>query len=99
MGEWLQKYINQIKELWGKLNKRSKMIIGLSVLGVIIALSFIIILGGGTEYQTLFSQLSAEDADAIIERLEEKNINYKILTLNILKNTRKKTLKNIWITT
>ena len=78
MGEWLQKYIEQLKELWEKLNKRAKIIIGLSVLGMIVALSLLIFLGGSGDYKPLFGDLSAEDADKVVKRLEEQNVNYKL---------------------
>lgn len=78
MGEWLKKYIDQLKELWEKLNKRAKIIIGLSVLGIIVALGFLIFLGGSQDYKPLFGQLSPQDADAVVKTLEEKNINYKL---------------------
>ena len=78
MGEWLQEYIDQLKGLWEKLNKRAKIIIAVSVLGVILALSFLVIWSGGSSYKPLFSQLNPQDADAIIDRLDEKGTEYKL---------------------
>ncbi|MGM0411011.1 MAG: flagellar basal-body MS-ring/collar protein FliF [Bacillota bacterium] len=78
MGEWLQKYINQLKELWGKLNKRAKIIIGVSALAIMLALIFLIVFSGEGKYTSLYQDLSAEDADAIVERLNENNIDYKL---------------------
>ena len=78
MGEWLQEYINQLKDLWQKLNKRAKIIIGISILGVILALGFLVIWSGGSSYKPLFGQLNAQDADAITDRLDEQGIDYKL---------------------
>ncbi len=78
MGEWLQKYIDQLKELWGKLNKRSKIIIGVSASAMMLALIFLIVFSSSGNYTSLYQDLSAKDADAIVERLNENNVDYKL---------------------
>ena len=77
MSDWLKDYIEQIKEIWSKLNKRIKIIIGTSAFILIIAFIFII-LNGGPEYQVLFNQLDPADANAIIQELEGQGIAYRL---------------------
>ena len=78
MGEWLQKYITQLRELWENLNNRAKIIIGILVLAMIVAFIFLIMAGGSSNYKPLFGDLSSQDANAIVERLKEQNIEYKL---------------------
>jgi flagellar M-ring protein FliF len=79
MGDWLKAYIEQLKDLWNNLNNRAKLVIGLGVVGVFFVLVFIIIWSGSNiHYQTLFSQLQPRDADAIIKRLDEEGIPYRL---------------------
>lgn len=78
MGEWLQEYIDQLKELWSQLNKRAKIIITASTIGILVALGILIFWSGGTTYQPLFSELTEEDASAVVDRLDEEGIDYKL---------------------
>ena len=78
MGEWLQKYITQLRELWENLNNRAKIIIGVLGVAMIVAFIFLIMAGGSSNYKPLFGDLSSQDADAIVERLQEQNIDYKL---------------------
>ena len=78
MGEWLQKYITQLKELWENLNNRAKIIIGVLGVAMIVAFVFLIMAGSSSNFKPLFGDLSSQDANAIVERLEEQNINYKL---------------------
>ncbi|HHU92557.1 MAG TPA: flagellar M-ring protein FliF [Halanaerobiaceae bacterium] len=77
MSDWLKDYIEQIKEIWAKLNKRTKIIIGISTFILITAFIFIIF-SGGPDYQVLFNQLDPADANAIIEELEGQGISYQL---------------------
>ncbi len=78
MGNWFKSYIEQIKKLWGSLNKRAKLVISLGIVVVIVVFIFIIAWSGSTNYQTLFSQLQPRDADSIIKRLDEEGIPYRL---------------------
>ncbi|MFW5962205.1 MAG: flagellar basal-body MS-ring/collar protein FliF [bacterium] len=69
--------LSQFKELWLKLDKKAKIIVGASTFGLF-ALILLLIIGGGADYQILFNNLHMRDADAIVTRLEDKNIQYKI---------------------
>jgi len=77
MSDWLKDYIEQIKEIWSKLNKRTKIIIAISALVLITSFIFIIF-SSGPEYQVLFNQLDPVDANAIIEELEGQGIDYQL---------------------
>ncbi|ACL70438.1 flagellar basal-body MS-ring/collar protein FliF [Halothermothrix orenii] len=78
MGTWFQDYIEQFKELWSNLNKRAKVVI-ISGVGVdLLTLILIIAMGSSPDYQPLFSNLNPRDADAIIEKLDEQGIPYRL---------------------
>lgn len=78
MADWLKEYIGQLRELWAKLNKRTKIIIGMGIGLVFIAFIILILYGSGPQYQTLFSQLDPKDADSIMEKLDEQGISYQL---------------------
>ncbi len=78
MGEWLQGFIEQFKQLWNRLNKRARIIILISVILVSSFLVFLIVWGDSPGYKPLFTQLTTRDADAIIKKLEEMGIEYNL---------------------
>ncbi len=78
MGEWFQEFFRQLKDMWQKLGNRAKIIIAVGASGVIIALITLIVWNSGTNYQALFNNLHPQDANAIVNKLEEKSISYKL---------------------
>ncbi|MFP4016020.1 MAG: flagellar basal-body MS-ring/collar protein FliF [Halanaerobiales bacterium] len=78
MTEWLKTYTEQFKEIWGKMNSRAKAIIIAVTTLVFFALIYMMISSGSSNYQVLFSNLAASDADTIIQSLEEDNIAYRL---------------------
>ncbi len=78
MAEKLKEYFNQLRELFGKLDTKAKVIIGIVTGVVLIGLLFLIYSGTGHNYQPLFQQLSSEDANAIVEELETRGVSYRL---------------------
>ncbi|MFN2363154.1 MAG: flagellar basal-body MS-ring/collar protein FliF, partial [Halarsenatibacteraceae bacterium] len=78
MAEKLKEYFNQLRELMEKLDTKAKVIIGIVTGIVLIALLFLIFSGTSHDYQPLFQQLSSEDANAIVEELEARGVNYRL---------------------
>ncbi len=78
MFEWLKPFIQQFKELWGKLSTSARVIIVAGVIGVILALIFMVTLTGNSQFQVLFSNLEARDANAIVQSLEENGTPYRL---------------------
>ncbi len=60
------------------LSLPQKIIAGVLVAGVLGGLIFLSTLGGKTDYNVLFSGLSAEDAASIIAKLKEQRIEYQL---------------------
>lgn len=78
MLETLNEYKNQVSNIWTNLNSKAKIIIGISVIGVISIFAFLIIRGSSSNYETLFRNLNSEDANAIVENLESAGTPYRL---------------------
>lgn len=78
--ERIKQWAAQIKEYWEKLSLNRKVLFGGAVLLTLLAL-FILLLGNNQKesYETLFAELDEKDASAIVARLEEEKIDYKLL--------------------
>lgn len=75
--EFLKKIISQAKEIFQKLDKTKRIIIGV-VAGVVIA-SFAVLfaVSGGEPNVVLFSELSSDDFGSVTKKLEELGYYYK----------------------
>ena len=60
------------------LTPAQKIIAGVLVAGVLGAMIFLSTLGGKTDYNVLFSGLSAEDAASVLAKLKEQRIEYQL---------------------
>ncbi len=78
MGEWLSQYLEQLQELWERLNTRAKIVIGIVSAGVLGVLVFLIAWSGNADYEILFNQLNSSDASAIVNQLEEQGLPYRL---------------------
>lgn len=77
MGDTIQQLKNQLNEYWQSLDKDKKkkiLIIGIITLLTILILTFIFT---RTDYDTLYSNLSLEDAGEITRKLDEMGIKWK----------------------
>lgn len=76
----LNQYTNNIKELWNKLSLNQKVLIAGAVLLIVVALSMVIFGRDNTGgYEALYTDLTEKDAAAIVEKLEEDKISYKLV--------------------
>lgn len=77
MQEFLKKLIGQMKELFGKLDRTKKIIIGV-VLGVVV-IAFIVLfsVSSGQPNVVLFSELSSDDFGQVTKKLEEMGYPYQ----------------------
>lgn len=70
--------LDRAREWWGRLGRTNQLTLGLTTLGVLIALVGFITWAGTPDYVPLFSNLSAQDANAITEKLREGNVPSKL---------------------
>ncbi|HDP69608.1 MAG TPA: flagellar M-ring protein FliF [Actinobacteria bacterium] len=68
----------QIQTAWGKLNLNQKLIIGLTVLILLIAVISLSYWAVRPSYSVLFSELSSDDAASIVSMLKEQNVSYRL---------------------
>lgn len=77
MNEQIKRYIDPIKNFWGKLSKKVKIII-FSVLGGILVLSLVLgILMNQPKYVVLYPKLSNSEAIEVMNELKDLGIDYK----------------------
>jgi flagellar M-ring protein FliF len=77
-------FMNQLQEMWGRLEWRQRTtIIAFAALGLILIVS-VVYLMNRVEYQTLYRDLNPEDAQAIVSRLEESRRNFRVKGTSIL---------------
>jgi len=77
-------FVNQILEMWGRLELRQKaMIIAFAALGIILVVS-VVYYANRVEYQTLYRDLNSEDAREIVARLEEDQRKFQVRGTSIL---------------
>lgn len=75
----LNQYTTNIKESWNKLTLNQKVLIAGAALLIIIALVMLIFAKDSSAgYEALYTDLTDKDAAAIIEKLEEDKISYKL---------------------
>ncbi len=80
--------VAQLSVVFAKLSKAQKIIIGVSVAGIVAFLVFLVVYTSSgsmrSNYKVLFENLSAVDAAKVIEQLEKDNIPYKIPRENVI---------------
>ena len=78
MFESLKSFLNQLKEALEKIPVGRKIAIFAAAGIVLTAMIVMIFLAQKQDFQLLYSNLSSEDASAILSKLKEKRIQYKI---------------------
>lgn len=78
MADFFTKYREQLQETWQKLNKNIQILIIVITILMAGAFGYLIFRGTSTNYQPLFTNLSTDDTAAIVDRLEENNIDYQL---------------------
>lgn len=78
MREVFLRVYNQIKEAWSKLNQNQKMMIAAAVVIVLLTAMGVAFWSIRPSYSTLFSNLSAEDAGNIVQKLKDEGVSYQV---------------------
>ncbi|MGM0548781.1 MAG: flagellar basal-body MS-ring/collar protein FliF [Bacillota bacterium] len=78
MAEFFAKYKEEVKETWTKLNKSVQILIIILTILMAGAFGYLIFRGASSNYQPLFTNLSTSDTAAIVERLDENQVDYKL---------------------
>ncbi len=80
MVEFFRQFFKQIQSVLKKLNPTQKFVIFLVSIISIVVIMLLMIWASQKDYVVLFSNLDPKDAQALIEKLEEKGIPYKLET-------------------
>ncbi|MEC9490835.1 MAG: flagellar M-ring protein FliF, partial [Halanaerobiales bacterium] len=78
MAEIFAKYREELQNTWQKLNKGVQILIIMLTLIMAGVFGYLIFRGASNNYQPLFTNLSTEDTAAIVERLDENNVDYQL---------------------
>lgn len=78
MEEMFAKYKEELSTLWKKLNKSIQILIIVLTVLMSLAFAYLIFRGSAVNYQPLYADLSTTDSAAIVERLDENSIDYKL---------------------
>lgn len=73
----MNRFLETVKQTWGRLSRPMQIGVGVFVLGVFLSLVLLAMLSR-TNYQVLFSGLSAEDAGAVVAALQERGVSYQL---------------------
>ena len=66
--------LNRAREWWERLGRTNQITLALTTIGLLVALIGFVAWAGTPEYAPLFSNLSAQDANAITDKLREANV-------------------------
>lgn len=78
MAELFEKYKKEIIAFWEKLNKSKKLMLIALIVTMTFFFGYLIIRGSSSNYQALYRDLTAADAGAVVDILEEQNVSYQI---------------------
>jgi flagellar M-ring protein FliF len=78
MAESRNPLLNQILALWNRLSSTQKIVIISVVVSSVVGLVLLVSWANRPSFAVLYSQLSSEDAGAIVEKLKAQNIPYEI---------------------
>lgn len=78
MAEIFAKYKEELSTLWGKLNKNIQLLIIVLTVLMTLAFAYLIFSGSSVNYEPLYVDLSTTDSAAVVERLEENGVTYKL---------------------
>lgn len=75
----VEKVLEKVKNFWGKFTLNQKIMIGAGTAFVIAVLTIFTIWATRPNYQLLYSNLSAEDANRVVNILKNGNISYQLI--------------------
>lgn len=74
----LNQFLDRVKGFWSHISASQRILVGAIALGVIGVFFTMIMLMNRTEYQTLYSNLAAEDASRVVKTLDAQKVSYKL---------------------
>ncbi|QCX32353.1 flagellar M-ring protein FliF [Caloramator sp. E03] len=74
----IQDIFNKLKEKWNNLSVNKKILITITAFGIIFSLILLFTYFNRVTYSTLFTDVDAQDASKIIEKLKSDKISYKV---------------------
>lgn len=77
MNEQLKKYIDPIKNFWGKMTRRAKAIFLISLGGVVLLAIVLGLLMNRTQYSVLYAGMNSDEAQQVMTELQKLNVPYK----------------------
>lgn len=78
MNEKVAQYVNKLKEIFEKMEKKQKLWFSASLVGLIVAIVLAIVVFTRTEYEVAFNNLDATDSAAVITYLDSAGVPYKL---------------------
>jgi flagellar M-ring protein FliF len=72
-------FIEQFKKFINSMTKQQKLVLFSSIGVLFAAVIFVFMISSKVEYAPLFSNLSPQDASSVVEYLEQKKIEYKLI--------------------
>jgi flagellar M-ring protein FliF len=78
MADTPQGFVEQLKAIWNRLTVPQRISLGLFSVGVLAGIIVLVYFMSSPDYQTLYSGLHSEDANAVVIKLKEKKIPYQL---------------------
>ncbi len=90
-------FVNQIQEMWSKLQWSQRLtIIGFSLLGLV-CIGALVYFMNRVEYEPLYRDLNPEDAKAITDKLKEKKIKYTVQGTTLSVAVPRTEIDKLWL--
>jgi len=80
MFDFFQQFIKQAKNVFGKLDPKQKLVVMVVSIFCITMIVYLMAWTGERQWKVLFSNLEPEDANAVIEQLDQDGIPYRVET-------------------
>ncbi|HEY4009087.1 MAG TPA: flagellar basal-body MS-ring/collar protein FliF [Acidobacteriaceae bacterium] len=74
----LNKFMEQLRQLWQRMNRRQRMIVAGGTLAVVVGVGIMTTMMSAPDYKPLMTGLEADDSQTIAQQLAAKKIDYKM---------------------
>lgn len=78
MNEFFKRIREQIVQIWTRMNRGQKIGVVASLVTLFLALGLLLFVSNRPEKHTLYTDLTAEDADVVVKALKEGNVKYEL---------------------
>jgi flagellar M-ring protein FliF len=78
MPQFLRQIIEQAKKVWTGFSRTQQIILAGALSFIAVVLVLVAIWAGRAEFVVLYSNLKAEDANAMVEKLKERKVEYRL---------------------